>query len=214
MLADPRSPAAEAYRTLRTNIQFSSLDNPVRTLLVTSSRPDEGKSLAVANLAITFAQMGSTVALVDADLRRPALHALFGVSNEQGLTSFILNASSNSASSPLPFAYTSIPNLKLLTSGPLPPNSAEVLGSSRMRELISRLKDEAEYVLFDAPPVLALTDAAVLAAKVDGTLLVIKSGKTSRDDAIEAKEQFQKVHANLLGVILSEVRQGSAKYRY
>ncbi len=220
MLSDPYSPAAEAYRTLRTNIQFSSLDNPVRTLLITSARPDEGKSSAVANLAVTFAQMGNTVALVDADLRRPALHTLFGVSNEQGLTSYILNAGSaasgnnRTSAGPLPFARLNIPNLKLLTSGPLPPNSAEVLGSSLMSELIARLKDEADYVLFDAPPVLALTDAAVLAAKLDGALLVLKAGKTSRDDAREAKEQLEKVHANLLGVVLNEVKQGNAKYRY
>jgi non-specific protein-tyrosine kinase len=218
MLSDPRSPAAEAYKTLRTNIQFSSLDKPVRTLLVTSTRPNEGKSLAVANLALTFAQMGNTVALVDADLRRPALHILFGVSNEVGLTNFILNAGKTSnngrASGQIPFVPSDISNLKLLTSGPLPPNSAEVLGSSRMSELIERLKDEADYVIFDAPPVLALTDAAVLATKVDGTILVLKAGKTSRDDAREAKEQLQKVRANLLGVVLNDVKQGNAKYRY
>jgi non-specific protein-tyrosine kinase len=214
MLSDPHSPAAEAYRTLRTNIQFSSLDKPVRTLLVTSSRPEEGKSLAVANLAVTFAQMGSTVALVDADLRRPSLHNLFGVSNEQGLTSFFLNAAGGKASNTIPFVNPGVANLKLLTSGPLPPNSSEVLGSQRMNELIERLKEEADYVLFDAPPVLALSDAVVLASKLDGAVLVLKSGKTSRDDAREAKEQLEKVHANLLGVVLNEVKQGSAKYRY
>lgn len=214
MLSDPHSPAAEAYRTLRTNIQFSSLDKPVHTILVTSTRPGEGKSLAAANLAVTFAQMGNSVALVDADLRRPALHTLFGASNEEGLTGFILNATSGKAVTNIPFSYPGVENLKLLTSGPLPPNSAEVLGSNRMNELIERLRQEADYVIFDAPPVLALTDAAVLASKVDGTLLVLKAGKTSRDDAREAKEQLQKVHANLLGVVLSEVKQGSVKYRY
>ena len=219
MLADPHSPAAEAYRTLRTNIQFSSLDKPIRTLLVTSARPDEGKSLAVANLAVTFAQMGSTVALIDADLRRPALHNIFGVPNNEGLTGFILSATTpnngrTAGSGQVAFVDTGVPNLKLLPSGPLPPNSAEVLGSARMSELIARLKDEADYVLFDAPPVLALTDAAVLATKVDGSLLVLKAGKTSRDDAREAKEQLEKVRANLLGVVLSDVKQGSAKYRY
>ncbi len=215
MLADPHSPAAEAYRTLRTNLQFSSLDKPVRSLLVTSARPDEGKSAAVANLALAFAQMNEVVVLVDADLRRPALHSLFGVSNEQGLTSYILNAGqTTSGKAALPFANTGIPNLKFLPSGPTPPNSTELLGSARMRELLLRLKDEADYVLFDAPPVLALTDAAVLATRLDGVLLVLKAGKTSRDDAREAKEQLEKVHANLLGVVLNEVKQGSAKYRY
>lgn len=217
MLSDPQSPAAEAYRTLRTNIQFSSLDKPVKTLLVTSARPDEGKSLAVANLAVTFAQMGNTVALVDADLRRPALHTIFGVPNNDGLTGFILSATTPNngrMAGQIPFVNTGVSNLRLLTSGSLPPNSAEVLGSVRMGELIARLKDEADYVLFDAPPVLALSDAAVLATKVDGTVLVLKAGKTSRDDAREAREQLEKVRANLLGVVLTDAKQGSARYRY
>ena len=179
-LNDPRSQAAEAYRTLRTNIQFSSLEKPVRTLLLTSPRPGEDKSVAVANLAITFAQMGSRVALVDADLRRPALHTLFGLSNEQGLTTQLLNAASLAPTDNRPDnglqLVASVPNLRVLTSGPLPPNPAEILSSTPMRDLIERLRAEADYVLFDAPPVLAVTDAAVLATRLEGALLVLRAG--------------------------------------
>jgi capsular exopolysaccharide synthesis family protein len=223
-LLDPRSPAAEAYRNLRTNIQFSSIEKPVRTLLVTSAQPGEDKTGAVANLAVTLAQMGSRVILVDADLRRPSLHTVFDLSNEPGLTNSLLSAGSavpaNGKSSGYPFAedipvvQTHVPNLRLLPSGPLPPNPAEILGSNLMRDLIEHLCSEADYVLFDAPPILAVTDAAVLAAKVDGTLLVLKAGKTSRDNAREAKEQLEKVHANLLGTILNNARQSRSRYGY
>lgn len=219
-LVEPRSPAAEAYRALRTNIQFSSIDKPLRTILVTSARPGEGKSEAVANLAITFAQMGSKVALVDCDLRRPALADLLGVTTQFGLTSLILEAGGklnrnlNGLKGAIPFCQTSVPNLELLTSGPLPPNPAEVLSSNLMSEVIDRLKSEVDYVFFDAPPVLAVTDAAVLATKLDATLLVLRSGKSKREDAREAKEQLQRVRANLLGVVLTEVKQGKSKYTY
>ncbi|HEX2910488.1 MAG TPA: CpsD/CapB family tyrosine-protein kinase [Chloroflexia bacterium] len=220
-LIEPRSPSAEAYRTLRTNIQFSSLDKPVSTLLFTSPRPGEDKSVAVANLAITFAQLGSRVILVDADLRRPALHTLFSVANDQGLTSALLSGTNTAlvngkakGVSELPLVQTSVPNLRLMTSGPLPPNPAEVLGSTLLRDLIQRLRDDADYVLFDAPPLLAVTDASILATKVDATLLVLKAGKTSRDDAREAKEQLEKVHANLLGTVLNNAPRSRSNYGY
>lgn len=224
-LLDPRSPVAEAYRTLRTNIQFSSLEKPVRTLLVTSPRPNEDKSVAVANLAVAFAQAGSRVILVDADLRRPALHLLFNISNEQGLTSSLLSAGGGNpingkgkamgyASTELPLVQTSVANLRVLPSGPLPPNPAELLSSALMRDLIERLRDEADYVLFDAPPVLAVTDASVLATRLDAALLVLKAGRTTRDEAREAKEQLEKVHANLLGTILNNASHSRSHYGY
>ncbi len=226
-LLDPRSPAAEAYRTLRTNIQFSSIEKPIRTLLLTSSRPGEDKSVAVANLAVAFAQVGSRIILVDADLRRPALHSIFALPNQQGLTSALLSAGSAASTNAsakaksgfltfgdLPLIQTSVPNLRVLTSGPLPPNPAELLGSSLMRELIELLRSEADFVLFDAPPVLAVTDAAVLATRLDGALLVLKAGKTNRDDAREAKIQLEKVHVNLLGTVLNNARQSNARYGY
>lgn len=221
-LVDPRSAAAEAYRALRTNIQFSRVEKPIRTLLLTSTRPDEDKSLTIANLAITFAQMGSRVILVDADLHRPTLHTLFGTNNEQGLTTSLFNASNKGRLKAvgfnerpnIPLQQAGLPNLRLLTSGPLPPNPAELLSSAFMGELIERLQDDADYVLFDAPPILAATDAAVLATKVDGVIIALKAGKVSRDDAREAKEQLEKVHANILGIVLNNARQIGTQYNY
>src|SRR4051812_26324198 len=176
-LRDPRSQAAEAYRTLRTNIQFSSLDKPLRTLLATSTAPDEGKSTTLANLAVTMAQAEQRVILVDCDLRRPTLHTLFDLPNDAGLTSMILAQDE----APPPLQETSVPGLSLLASGPLPPRPADILGSRRMEAVIARLCAEADIVLFDTPPVNAVTDAAVLATKVDGVLLVFQAGKTRRD---------------------------------
>lgn len=208
-LRDPRSPAAEAYRTLRTNIQFSSLDKPIHTLLVTSTSPDEGKSTTLSNLAVTIAQAEQRVILVDCDLRRPSLHTLFGVPNEQGLTSVILNQGDGE----LPLHATSVPGLSLLTSGPLPPRPADLLGSRRMEVLIERLRSEADMVLFDTPPVIAVTDAAVLATRLDGVLLVLQAGKTRRDRAREARRQLEKVKANIIGVVLNNARM-EASYGY
>jgi non-specific protein-tyrosine kinase len=201
-LRDPSSMAAEAYRTLRTNIQFSSLDKPIQTLLATSTAPDEGKSTTLANLAVTIAQAEQRVILVDCDLRRPSVHTLFGVPNEQGLTTAILAQ----VEGPLPLQATSVPGLSLLTSGPLPPRPADLLGSRRMEQLIARLRNEADIVLFDTPPVVAVTDAAVLATRVDGVLLVLQAGQTRRDRAREARQKLEKVKANIIGVVLNNAK--------
>ncbi|GAB4431325.1 MAG: CpsD/CapB family tyrosine-protein kinase [Chloroflexi bacterium OHK40] len=198
-LRDPSSAAAEAYRTLRTNILFSSLDKPLHTILVTSTAPNEGKSTTLANLAVTMAQAEQRVLAVDCDLRRPSLHALFGLPNEQGLTSAILEQ----GEAPLPIQSTSVPGLSLLTSGPLPPRPADLLGSRRMGALIERLRAEADIILFDTPPVVAVTDAAVLAPRVDGVLLVLHAGQTRRDRAREARQMLEKVKANIVGVVLN-----------
>ncbi len=200
-LRDPRAPAAEAYRTLRTNIQFSSLERTLHTLLVTSSAPDEGKSTTLANLAVTMAQAELRVILVDCDLRRPALHSIFGLPNDAGFTNLLLDAAA-----PIPFQATEVEGLRLLTSGPLPPQPADLLGSRRMDAAIERLKAEADIVLFDAPPIIAVTDAAVLATKLDGVLLVAKSGRTRRDRAREAVQLLQKVNARVLGVVLTNAK--------
>ncbi|KAB8144904.1 CpsD/CapB family tyrosine-protein kinase [Chloroflexia bacterium SDU3-3] len=209
-LRDPRSQAAEAYRTLRTNIQFSSLDRQITTLLATSTSPDEGKSTTVANLAVAMAQSEQRVILVDCDLRRPSLHTLFGVDNDSGLTSVIL-ASEEEA---LPLVATEVPGLHLLPSGPLPPRPADILGSRRMEALIARLRAQADIVLFDTPPVVAVTDAAVLATRVDGVLLVLQAHKTSRERARQARQILEKVKANILGVVLNdaEIEQGYGYY--
>lgn len=209
-LLDPKSPISEAYRTLRTNIQFSQLDKPTRTIMVTSTTPEEGKSTTLANLAITFAQDGHKAILVDCDLRRPNIHRLFGLPNTDGLTSLALNEKLTK----LPLQETSVPNLRILTSGPLPPNPSELLGSARMDQIIASLKEEADYVLFDSPPIIAVTDAAVLGRKVDGVLLVVRAGKTKREHAAKAKLLLEKVNANILGVVLNNVKFESSLYCY
>ena len=201
-IRDPRSPAAEAYRTLRTNIQFSSLDRPLHTLLATSTAPDEGKSTTLANLAVTIAQSEQRIILVDCDLRRPSLHALFGLPNDQGLTSALLEGEEAA----LPLLPTEVPGLSLLPSGPLPPRPADLLGSRRMEALIARLRAEADIVLFDTPPVIAVTDAAVLATRVDGVLLVLEAGRTRRDRAREARALLDKVKAHIVGVVLNNAK--------
>jgi non-specific protein-tyrosine kinase len=174
-ITDPRSPVSEAYRTLRTNLSFYSLDNPIRSLVVTSPAPNEGKSTTIANLAVTIAQSGRRTILVDCDLRRPSLHEFFGLKAEPGFTNLVL-----ADHSALPLQETAVENLWLLASGTKPPNPADLLGAQKVDQMIARLQEEADMVLFDAPPVIAVTDAAVLGAKVDGVLLVIKAGKTQR----------------------------------
>ncbi|MDA8188948.1 MAG: CpsD/CapB family tyrosine-protein kinase [Dehalococcoidales bacterium] len=209
-ITDPKSPVSEAYRTLRTNIQFSSLDKPLRTLLLTSTGPDEGKSTTLANLGITFAQAGNRVILVDCDLRRPSLHEIFGLDNATGLTNLFIEETAGN----LPLQSTSVANLRVLTAGQLPPNPSELLGSRRLEKIIEILKTEADFVLFDSPPIIAVTDAAVLARKVDGVLLVISAGKTKRDRAVKARLVLEKVNANILGVVLNNVKLDRTLYGY
>jgi non-specific protein-tyrosine kinase len=211
---DPRSAAAEAYRTLRTNIQFASPDKPLRTLLATSTSPEDGKSTTLANLAITLAETGARTLLIDADLRRPAQHALFGLPNEVGLTSLMLGAGEALTPSRLPVQATVVANLGVLTSGPLPPNPAELLASRRMGELLTLLAGVADYVLFDSPPIIAVTDAAILAPRVDGVLLVVRAGKTKRDLAIKAKRLLAQVNAPLVGVVLNDASLDTKAYGY
>lgn len=208
-LSDPRSPVSEAYRTLRTNLSFSSLDKPIRTLVVTSPAPDEGKSMTVANLAVTMAQGGRSTILVDCDLRRPTLHSLFDLSPEPGLTNLVLKESETPA-----LQNTGVEGLRFLASGPLPPNPADMLGSRRLDEIIATLSESAEIILFDAPPVIAVTDATVLGAKVDGVLLVVSAGKTRRDHAERAKEMLEKANVRIVGAALTNAPKDSSMGGY
>ncbi|MHB8619472.1 MAG: CpsD/CapB family tyrosine-protein kinase [Chloroflexota bacterium] len=208
---DPRSAAAEAFRTLRTNIQFKSLDNPVRTIMITSSAPEEGKSTVVANLAMSLAQTGAAVTVVDCDLRRPSLHTLFDLPNERGLTSLMLSQEGVRQF----LQRNEAAGLNVLTSGPLPPNPSELLGSKRMEGVIRELRDGADYVVFDTPPVLNVTDAAVLATKVDGTILVLSAGKARRDAAKQAKRTLEELSVRFLGVVMNNVKaERDANRRY
>lgn len=208
-LTDPRSAAAEAFRTLRTNLMFSGPDHALTTLIVTAPAEADDKSSVVANLAVTFAQAGNKTILVDADLRKPAQHSLWGVSNERGLTTMMAE---DAALSNPPLLATDVPNLQLLPSGPLPPVPADVLSNQRMNEVIGVLKARASYVLFDSPPVLAATDAALLGAKVDGALLVVRAGHSRRDQVAQARQALERVHVRLLGAILTNAPRERGAY--
>jgi capsular exopolysaccharide synthesis family protein len=199
-LSDPRSAATEAYRTLRTNLMFSSVENPIHTLLVTSPAKDDQKSITLANLAVTFAQGGNKTILVDADLRQPKQHDIWGISNQRGLTTMMTD---DTAISNPPLNQTDIKNLQIIPSGELPPNPADLLGGKRMNEIIGVLKARADYILFDCPPVLVATDAALLGIKLDGALLAVRAGDTRRDHTAQAREALERIHVRIVGAVLT-----------
>jgi len=199
-LNDPASPISEAYRTLRMNLQFAALDQHLNSLLITSSGPNEGKSTTLANLAVTMAQIEQRVIMVDCDLRRPSLHELFGLSNDSGLTNMMLN---EQVMENPPLQKTAVDGLRLLTSGPLPPRPSDLLGSKRMTSVISLLGQEADILLLDAPPIMAATDALVLATRVDAVLIVVSAGMTKREQAQQAIERLNRVNAHVIGSVLN-----------
>jgi non-specific protein-tyrosine kinase len=201
-LLHPRSNAAEAYRTLRTNIEFASVDAPIRTLIVTSSIPGEGKTTTAANLAIVFAQAGRRVLLVDADLRKPGIHVLFDLPNAHGLTTLLR---SDEVSLDSIAQATEQEGLQILTTGPLPPNPAELLGSQRMRTVLDRLTGAGDLLIFDSPPLQAVTDSAILSSFVDGTLFVIDAGRSRRGAVRQGREALAKAGAKVLGAVLNRI---------
>jgi capsular exopolysaccharide synthesis family protein len=210
-LTNPTSPAAEAYRTLRINLEFASVDESLHSLLVTSAGPGEGKSTALANLAIAMADGERAIILVDADLRHPTQHELFGLSNEHGLSDMFR---SEAAFNDPPLQAVPNTTLKVLTSGPLPPIPSQLLAARKMDAVIARLAQQADVVLFDAPPVVAVTDASLLASKVDGVLLVVKAGDTRRDHVRAAKDRLEKVNARLVGAVLLNAPLDASLQRY
>jgi len=203
-LTDPRSPAAEAYQSLRTNIEFSSLEHRLRSLLITCADSETDKSRAIANLAVVMAQAGDRVVIVDGDLRRPQQHEIFSLSNSQGLTDWL-----KEGGAPI-LQETNVTGLRVLTSGPLPPNPVALLSSNRLAELLAELQNEADYILCDAPPVLAVTDAALWAGKADGVLLVVNAGRTKREQARRAKDMLEKVRAHIVGAVLINAEEDAA----
>ncbi|MCD7034593.1 CpsD/CapB family tyrosine-protein kinase [Metabacillus sp. GX 13764] len=209
-MTQPKSPVAEQYRTIRTNIQFTNVDSDLSTIVVTSSGPGEGKSTTVANLAVVFAQQGKRVLLIDADLRKPTAHYTFATENHTGLTNVLTRQTELREAVHL----TKQNNLDLLSSGPIPPNPSELLASKNMKALIEEAKQMYELVIFDSPPILAVTDAQVLANLVDGVVLVVSSGKTEIEGAKKAKEQLQNANAKLLGAVLNNKKQEDASYYY
>lgn len=210
----PKSPISEAYRSLRTSIQYARADTPLKSIVVTSPGPQEGKSTTVANLAITIAQMGTKTLLVDTDLRRPVLHSIFNLSRSKGISNYLVGKTELEEV----VFKTDIDNLYLMPCGTLPPNPSELLGSKAMKKCVSELKEQFDIILFDSPPIMAVTDAAVLSSEVDGVILVVKAGQTDRNAVIRSYEILRNIPNRILGALLNVVNvegvYGSYYYYY
>ncbi len=207
--SSPKSPIAEAYRTLRTNIGFASVDQQYRSILITSASPQDGKSTTAANLAVAMAQAGRRVIVVDCDLRKPLMHKIFQQENSRGFSNLIMQG--------LPVedaAKTVMDNLDLITSGPIPPNPSEMLSSAKTRSLWAELSKIYDYVLIDSPPVLAVADASILASQAEGVLMVVRSGSTRNDFARKAKEQLLTANASIIGTVINGMKQDTQDYQY
>ncbi len=208
---DPKAAASEAYRMVRTNIEFSNVDEKKQTIVFTSPRQKEGKSTTIANTAIAMAQSGSKVLIIDCDLRKPRVHKLFRLSNEEGIVNVI---TSNKDIDDVIHHSDDLENLDIITSGPIPPMPSELLGSKKFEEILEKLKETYDYIFMDSPPVLSVTDSTVLAAKVDGTILVISFGDTTVDAAQTAKKSLERVGAKMLGVVLTKAKVNKSGYYY
>jgi capsular exopolysaccharide synthesis family protein len=206
----PKSPISEQYKTIRTNINFSSVDQEMRSIMVTSSGPGEGKSTTAANMAVVFAQQGKNVLLVDADMRKPTAHYTFNVQNTFGLTTVLTRQKTLREV----IHQTEVDHLDLLTCGPVPPNPAELLSSRSMEEFLVDVYADYDMVIFDTPPILAVTDAQVLANQCHGTILVVSSGTTEVESGQKAKELLQTAKGKLLGVILNNREIKDTNYYY
>ena len=204
------SQISESFRTLRTNTQFTTASEALRVIAVTSCQAGEGKTTTVSNLAVAYAQEGKRTLLIDADLRKPSLHRVFSHSNRLGLSNLLARQTELAQV----VTDTHIEHLSLIPAGPVPPNPAELLGSKGMDELLTAVRGEYEVILIDTPPVLAVTDAQVVAAKSDGVLLVIRAGMVKKNMALKAKSRLEHVHARMLGVVLNGKKKSNADYSY
>lgn len=207
---NPKSPISEQYRTIRTNIRFSSIDNNIQTILVTSAETEAGKSITSANLAVVYAQQGMKTLLIDADLRKPTIHFTFNLNNLYGLSN-VLAADRQFEQA---VVSTDIPNLHVLTCGPIPPNPSELLGSTRMQEMLEQAKKLYDFIIFDTPPALVVTDATILANIVDGSIIVIRSGKTKTENAEKAVALMTDTKSKMLGAILNDAPKSKSIYHY
>lgn len=205
----PKSISAEAYKSLRTNIRYSSFDSEIRVIVVTSSEAGEGKSTTAGNLALSFAQDQKRTIMIDCDLRKPSLHKKFRVSNMIGLSD-LLKGKENLKET----VHSYNEYLDILTSGKLPPNPSEMLGSRAMSNLLEKLRDEYDIIILDTAPLQAVTDAQVLSTKADGTIIVVRAEKTKREVVMQSKEILEKVDAKILGVVLNGVKNMKKKYYY
>jgi len=209
-LTAPKSPITEQFRTVRTSIEFSSVDTDLRSIVVTSPSPGEGKSTITANLAIVFAQQGQRVLLIDTDLRKPTVHYTFHMENLVGVTNILTKQATLGQA----VQATGQENLQILTSGPIPPNPSELLSSKSMKNLLEIAKNEYDLVIFDTPPLLAVTDAQILSHLTDGVVLVISSENTQKDSAKKAKELLESAQAKILGVVLNNKKEEDNLYYY
>ena len=207
--SNPRAPASEAMRTMRTNIQFAGIDKELKRILVTGANPACGKSTVTANLGVTLAQTGAKVLLVDADLRKPTMHQIFEINKEPGLTNLIINPEMTTEKVIQKSGYN---NLYILSSGPVPPYPAELLNSAKMKALVELIAKEYDYLVFNSPPVIAVTDSAILSTLTDGTLFVLDYGRVTRDEAAWALEQLGKVQAKIIGTVLNAVPYSKSYY--
>lgn len=207
---NPKSQISEGYRKLRTNIQFSSIDNHIHKIMIASAESGEGKTTAISNLAVTYAQEGKKVLLIDADLRNPSLHRVFSVPNHVGLSSVLSNQ--YAVEEVLRDSY--IDNLQLFTSGPIPPNPSEMIGSNRMKSLMEKLENQYDVIMFDTPPVLSVTDALIVSSLCDGVLLVVNAGKVKKELVKKTKAHLEHVNARILGVILNNLKAGAGSVSY
>lgn len=207
-IANDHSFISEQFRTIRTNITFSMPDREIKTILVTSATPGEGKSTNAANIGVVFAQEGKRVVIVDADLRKPTMHYTFLLQNARGLSNLLTRHFTISEV----VNNTDIANLYVLTSGPIPPNPAELLASTLMGNVIEELKKEFDIIIFDAPPLLSVTDAQILSNKCDGTLLIVNSGVAENESVLKAKASLEASKANILGVVLNNYKMPLHQY--
>jgi len=207
---DPKSLVSEAYRVLRTNIQFSCVDRQMKSFVITSSNPMEGKTTTIANLAVTFAQADKKVLLIDCDLRKPQLHRMFDVPGTEGLTNIIACHDDYRKY----IKECDVPNLYILPCGTIPPNPSELLASNTMRQFVKDVINDFDYIFMDAPPVGNVTDAAVISTMVDGTILVANSGHVSGEALKKAKEALVNVNANIFGVVLNRLDKGANRKYY
>ena len=206
---NPKSIAAEAYRSLKTNIQYSSFDKEYKTIVITSSIPGEGKSTTSGNLALTLAEGESRVLLVDCDMRKPSMHKNFRVTNTYGIADILLQRKKV-----MDVAHMYNKNLSIITAGKVPPNPAEMLGSKAMSAFLEEMKEHFDYIILDTPPVQVVADAQILSTKVDGTIIVVRAGVTKKEDVNDTVNTLKKVNANIIGTVLHAVDNSKNKYYY
>jgi capsular exopolysaccharide synthesis family protein len=205
---NPQSQVAESCRAIRTNLLFMSADQPAQKILITSPSPQEGKTTVAINLAIVMAQSGSRVLLVDTDLRRPRVHSVFGVTSRHGISTVVLGESNIAEA----VVHTDIPNLDIILCGPIPPNPAELMHTESFARSIQKLSERYDRIIFDSPPVGAVTDAAILSKLVDGTVLIVKSLQTTRDALKHSFSVFTDINAKVLGAVLNDMDLNNRKY--